>query len=436
MPIGYSYFNMGYLPNTQKDQQNMLGSINKTSIEELFADIPEKAKLKKEIPLPSPLSEPELLDELKVASEKNALSSSFLGGGCYNHFIPSVVKHVISRSEFYTAYTPYQAEASQGILQAIYEYQTMLCELTGMDVANASIYDGATALVEAAFLACHLTGRKEILVSSVIHPEYRKVLRTYAKGAALRIKEIPYAKEGLTEDAGQGMREETACVILQQPNFFGCLEGISGLAEKIHAKGALFIVSVDPISLGILTPPGDYGADIVVGEGQSLGNPQAFGGPGLGIFAAKKDFVRQLPGRIVGRTTDAQGKDGFCLTLQTREQHIRRERATSNICSNEALAALATTVYLSVMGKAGLRKVAELCLQKANYLRKKIRNLPSSPLIFPDTPCFKEFVIKTAKPVGIDLMRFYPDLKGSRLVCVTELTKKTEMDKLIKELLS
>lgn len=414
---------MTYIPNTPKDQQSMLKTIGKSSIEEVFTDIPEKVKLNKDLLLPGPLSEPELLDELKKTSEKNKPSSPFLGGGCYNHFVPSVVKHIVSRSEFYTAYTPYQAEASQGILQAIYEYQSMLCELTGMDVANASMYDGATSLVEAAFLACRVTGKKEIVVSSALHPEYRKVLKTYTRGADLVVKEIPFTKEGLTGDMGRGTGDGAACVILQQPNFFGCIEGVNGLAEKVHAKGALFIVSTDPISLGILKAPGDYGADVVVGEGQSLGNPQSFGGPGLGIFAAKKEFVRQIPGRVVGQTTDSEGKRGYCLTLQTREQHIRRERATSNICSNEALAALAAAVYLSIMGKSGLRKVADLCLQKSNYLKKKL----SKKAIF-SAPSFKEFVVKTEKAVGLDLRQFYPELKGCRLICVSELTKKEEMD--------
>jgi glycine dehydrogenase subunit 1 len=416
---------MSYIPNTSKDQQIMLKTIGKSLIEELFTCVPEKIKLKKGLHLPPPLSEPELLSELTGASEKNKFSSPFLGAGCYKHFVPSVVNHVVGRSEFYTAYTPYQAEASQGILQAIYEYQNMLCELTGMDAANASMYDGATALAEAALLACRVTGRKKLAVSSAVHPEHRKVLRTYAKGAELTVIEMPYTKEGLTEDLVRGISDGTACAILQQPNFFGCLEAVKGLAEKIHSKGALFIVSADPISLGILNPPGRYGADVVVGEGQSLGNPRAFGGPGLGLFAVKKEFVRQIPGRVVGQSADSKGKRGFCLTLQTREQHIRRERATSNICSNEALAALAASAYLSVMGKGGLRKVAELCLQKANYLKKKL----AGKVVFP-SPTFKEFVVKTTKAVGLDLAPFFPKLKGSRLICVTELTSRGEMDKL------
>jgi glycine dehydrogenase subunit 1 len=413
---------MSYVPNTAEDQKAMLGSINKTSTSDLFSDIPEKVRLKKPLSLPAPLSEPELLKEMAACEAKNVTSSSFLGGGSYSHFIPSVVKHLITRSEFYTAYTPYQAEASQGILQAIYEYQTMICELTGMDAANASMYDGATAMAEAAFLACRVTGRKEIVVSCAVHPDYRKVLKTYAKGADLRVTEFPYRQDGQSAHEAHSM-QNAACYILQQPNFFGCIEDVINLADKVHSSGALFIVSADPISLGLLKAPGDYGADIVVGEGQSLGNPQSFGGPGLGLFALKKELVRQIPGRVVGQTVDAKGKRAYCLTLQTREQHIRRERATSNICSNEALAALAATVYLCVMGKQGLRKVAELCLLKANYLKKQL----GEKVAF-ISPSFKEFVVKTNKAVGLDLAKFYPELSGCRLVCVTELTAKDALE--------
>ena len=414
-----SLANVSYVPNTKKDQQELLKTIGKKSIDELFADIPEKVHFKGNIKLPKALSEPELLADLENLSKKNKSSENFLGGGSYNHFIPSVVKHIISRSEFYTAYTPYQAEISQGILQAIYEYQTMICELTGMDATNASMYDGATAMAEAALLACRATRRKEILVSKSVNPNYRAVLETYATGADLKVKTGDW----------QLATGDTACYILQQPNFFGNIEEVSDLADKIHKNGSLFIVSADPISLGILKEPGDYGADIVVGEGQSLGNPQSFGGPGLGIFAVKQKYVRNIPGRVVGMTQDIEGKRAFCLTLQTREQHIRREKATSNICSNEALAALAATVYLSVMGKQGLRKVAELCLQKANYLKKKL----GDKVVF-SSPSFKEFVVKTDKPVGLDLAPFYPDLKGCRLICVTELVKKAALDKVAKEL--
>ncbi|MEA3493306.1 MAG: aminomethyl-transferring glycine dehydrogenase subunit GcvPA [Candidatus Margulisiibacteriota bacterium] len=398
---------MRYVPHTEKDKKEMLSSIGKSAINELFSDLPDKVALKNLPPLPKPLSEPELLKELGDASKKNKLASPFLGGGSYNHFIPSVVGHIVGRSEFYTAYTPYQAEASQGILQAIYEYQTMICELTGMEVANASMYDGATAMSEAAMLACRYKGKEEIVVSSSVHPEYRKVLKTYADGTSLNIKEVPFdEKTGLTKDPSAYISGQTACLIIQQPNFFGCI-------EDIRKFDPLLIVSVDPVSLGILKAPGEYGADIVVGEGQSLGNPQSFGGPGLGIFAAKKELMRMVPGRIVGKTTDAQGKQAFCLTLQTREQHIRRERATSNICSNEALAALAAAAYFSVMGKQGLRKVAELCLQKSNYLKKRLKDK-----VLYSAPTFKEFMVKgRANPV-----------------CVTELVEKDQLDAVVKEL--
>ena len=400
---------MSYVPNTDQDQKELLKSIGKQSVDELFKGLPKKFQLK----LPKALSEPELLEELKNYSQKNKVSDNFLGAGSYNHFIPSVVKHITSRSEFYTAYTPYQAEMSQGILQVIYEYQTMLCNLTGMDAANASMYDGATAMAEAALLACRVTKRKEILVSQAVHPEYRKVLQTYANGADLTVKEVPYDKKSGLTDYELQITDSTACVILQQPNFFGCLEDIN----KIKKNKSLLIVSVDPISLGLLKAPGDYGADIVVGEGQSLGNPRNFGGPGLGIFAVKKPLVRQIPGRVVGQTVDSDGKRAFVLTLSTREQHIRRERATSNICSNEALCALAACVYLAIIGKQGMKKVAELCLQKANYLKKKLGNSTFS------APTFKEFVVKTDKKIGLDLGKFYPEFKGQRLVCVTELSR-------------
>lgn len=382
---------------------------------DLFADIPESVRLKTPLKLPPPLSEIELLDEMRALAEKNNPADNFLGGGIYNHFIPSAVKALISRGEFYTAYTPYQPEASQGTLQAIYEYQTMLCSLTGMEVANASMYDGATAMAEAAKASCRITGRKEITVSSAVNPNYREVLKTYCSGADLKLTELPF-----DPDSGQATRDprratDSACYIIQQPNYFGNIEEVAGLAEKTHANGSLLIVSVDPISLGILKAPGDYGADFVVGEGQSLGNPQNFGGPGLGLFAAKEKYLRQVPGRLVSKTVDRNGKECFVLTLQAREQHIRRERATSNICSNEALCALAACIYLSLMGKPGLKKVAELCLQKSNYLKNKLGN----KVRWPNTPSFKEFM-----------------LTNGRLVCVTELAKKEALDKLAAEILA
>lgn len=394
---------------------------------DLFKDIPASAQFKGSLPLPPPLPEPFLLEELKTLSEKNQQSSPFLGAGSYKHFIPSAVKHIVGRSEFYTAYTPYQAEASQGTLQVIYEYQSMLCELTGMDTANASMYDGATAMAEAALMACRITGRKEVVVSQAAHPNYREVLKTYCNAADLELSEVPFDTEtGLTRLSSLVPRP-FACFILQQPNFFGNLEQTNKLAESIHSAGGLLIVSIDPISLGLLKAPGEYGADIVVGEGQSLGNPQNFGGPGLGIFATKNEFLRQMPGRIAGMTNDLDGKRGFVLTMAAREQHIRRERATSNLCSNEALCALAACVYLSLMGKKGLRQVAELCLQKSNYLKNKFGN----KALWPETKIFKEFVVKTEGKIGLDLSSFYPGLKGSRLICVTELVKKEALDQLV-----
>ena len=428
----------------------MLGSLDLQSIDALFKDIPSGARVKEGLKLPSPLSESELLASLRALSEKNLdldHCPSFLGAGAYNHFIPSAVKHLTGRAEFYTAYTPYQPELSQGILQAIFEYQSMICGLTAMDVANASMYDGATALAEAALLAARATGRKEIVVAKTVHPEYRAVLKTYAKAGDLDVKEVDFESNGIISSEKIGVSDRSSCFIIQQPNFFGCLENTEKLADEVHSKGALFIVSVDPISLSILTPPGEYGADIVVGEGQSLGNQMSFGGPCLGIFAVKKEFMRQIPGRIVGETVDAEEKRGFVLTLQTREQHIRRERATSNICSNEALAALAATVYLALMGKTGLRNVAELCLQKANYLKTQLAKINGVSIPFA-APTFKEFAVKLPMSCaefnkklmkekiigGLDLERFYPELKNHMLLCTTELTRKEDMDGLVKNL--
>ena len=396
---------------------------------DLFAGIPSSVRLTAPLELSPPLSEPELLSEFRRLAELND-SPSFLGGGSYERFIPTAVKHLIGRAEFYTAYTPYQAEASQGTLQAIYEYQSLVCALTVMEVANASLYDGATALAEAAFMAVRLTGRKEVVVSGAVNPFYRDVLRTYCRAADLTLREIPYepstGRTGAVDRLGN-----SACFIIQQPNFFGSLETVAGLAEKIHAAGSLFIVSADPLTLGLLKGPGEYGADIVVAEGQGLGNPRYFGGPGLGIFATKKSFVRQMPGRVVGATTDLDGKRGFVLTLSTREQHIRRERATSNICSNEALCALAAAIHLSLLGKNGLKKAAGLALQKAAYLK---RSIPPWRLLFPDTPVFNELAIKTDRPIGLSLSPHYPELGEARLVSVSELTSLDELGKLISEL--
>jgi glycine dehydrogenase subunit 1 len=437
---------MRYIPHTKTDQDQMLSQIGVNNVDELFKAIPEKVKINTVgVVPPSGISELELKETLDNLSKKNKNTKefvSFLGGGSYDHFIPSIVKHIISKSEFYTAYTPYQPELSQGMLQSIFEYQSLICALTGMDACNASMYDGATAMAEAASLAVHFTGKNEVLVSKAVNPNYRQVLNTYASGAGWKVVEFGYDKTLGTsafDEASIKISDRTACLVLSNPNFFGCIEDIEKFSKLARSKGALSIISIDPISLGILKRPGDIGADIVTGEGQSLGLPQNFGGPYLGIFAVKKDYLRLMPGRIVGETVDTKGRRGYVLTLQAREQHIRREKAFSNICSNEALCALAATVYLATMGKSGLREVANQCLQKSNYAKKCL-----SKLVAFKSPSFKEFVVKTANPVdqinkkllenniigGLDLGKFYPELKDHMLIAVTEMVKKVSIDRL------
>ena len=447
---------MSYIPHTESDRAAMLAEIGVETVGDLFLDVPESARYP-ELELPSPLSELEILAELRSMSEENAdldHHACFLGAGAYNHFAPSVVGHVIGRSEFYTAYTPYQPEISQGTLQAIFEYQSMVCALTGMDVANASHYDGATSLAEAALMAVSASRgkRRKILVSPTVHPEYRATLRTYTPGSDLTISN-PSTK--LRADlqypiSNTQFDDNTACLIIQNPNFFGQLlpaSELKQLAEAVHAAGALLIVNTDPISLGLFTPPGEYGADIVVGEGQSLGNPLNYGGPYLGIFACREKYMRKMPGRLIGETVDTQGRRGFVLTLATREQHIRRERATSNICSNEALCALAAGAYLAAMGKSGLRKVAELCYHKAHYAAQGIAAISGFDLVG-DKPFFKEFVVRCPKPPsqinqallergiigGYDLGRDYPHLENHMLLCVTEMNSRAEIDRLVETL--
>lgn len=436
-----------YSPLTKKDKQAMLADIGVTSAEELFKDTPKEKSAGggKKLDLPKPLSEIELEKELKGLAGKNFSSegkTSFLGAGIYNHFVPAAVKHLVMRSEFYTAYTPYQPEISQGMLQAIFEYQTYVCLLTGMDVANASLYDGATALAEAAAIAYNKTRRNKLLVSKVVHPEWRAVLKTYANAADKIVEEIPYDNNGQTDLAAlkKLLGPDVAGVILPQVNFFGIIEDLAAATDAVKKNGSLYIATFDPISLGIITPPGEAGADIAVGEGQALGGAMSFGGPGLGMFAVKKELMRYVPGRLVGQTEDAKERRGYVLTLQAREQHIRREKASSNICSNEALCALTATIYLSLLGKNGLKKVAELCLSKANYLRDKLGNAA-----FSSAPIFKEFVVKTkvspkelnkklaAKNIigGLDLEKFYPELKNHWLLCVTEVLSKGELDNLV-----
>jgi glycine dehydrogenase subunit 1 len=428
-----------YIANTETDRQAMLAAIGVASVEELFADIPAEFRTG-ELGLPPALSEPELVRELSALAERNQPVDSmpcFLGGGAYRHFIPSVVNEVIGRSEYATAYTPYQAEISQGTLQTAFEFQSMTCELTAMDVANAGMYDGASALAEACLMAGGVTGRRRIAILSTVHPHYQAVVRTYAFGRDLAVDVLP--------PDGLALSEEHACLAVQQPNFFGCfLPDVEAVERTAHDAGALLIVSADPISLGLFRPPGDHGADVVVGEGQSLGSPLNFGGPYLGLFACRQQYLRQMPGRIVGRTSDAQGRAGYVLTLQTREQHIRRERASSNICTSQQLVALAATVYLTAMGKQGLRQVAELCYHKAHYAAQRIAGLPGYSLAF-DGLFFKEFVVRCPCPPsevnrallergivgGLDVSQ---DVDNGLLLCITEMNTREEIDRLVEAL--
>ncbi|MBI3600916.1 MAG: aminomethyl-transferring glycine dehydrogenase subunit GcvPA [Nitrospinae bacterium] len=443
---------MRYIPNTDKDRKEMLASIGVKSVEEFFTYIPEALRQKASLlNLPPSMTEPDILRHIREMGGRNADTEShisFLGAGAYSHYIPSVVDHIISRSEFYTAYTPYQPEISQGTLQAVYEFQTLICQLTGMEAANASMYDGASALAEAVLMAHRINGRKDVLISGNIHPEYRQVVNTYCRYLDINIKEIPFTEKGITdlEWLSKNISEETSAIAAQNPNFFGCIENIKVLGELAHAKGSLFIACVnEPVSLGILNPPGDFGADIVAGEGQGLGNPLSFGGPYLGLFAAREKYIRSMPGRLVGRTVDADGKTGYVLTLSTREQHIRREKATSNICSNQALCALSAAVYMSLMGKDGFKKLAILNLQKADYAKGLISGIEGYKLKF-HNPVFNEFVIET--PVnpddinkelikegiigGLPLEKFYPELKNCMLLSVTENHRKEDIEKLWK----
>jgi glycine dehydrogenase subunit 1 len=445
---------MSYVPNTDADRAAMLKVIGVGEVADLFRDIPEAVRFP-ELDLPAPVSEWEVLRELKELSEYNVdleHAPCFLGAGAYHHFVPSVVGHVIGRSEFYTAYTPYQPEISQGTLQSIFEYQSMICALTGMDAANASHYDGATALAEAAVMAVNVGRgkRRKVVVSAGVHPEYRAVVRTYTQGAGVEIagdEGSPFDPRALVEL----LDSDTACVVVQNPSFVGHLQepaALSALAKAAHDAGALLVVCADPISLGLFVPPGEYGADIVCGEGQALGGGLNFGGPYLGYFACREQYVHKMAGRIVGQTLDQKGATGFVLTLSAREQHIRRERATSNICSNEALMALAAAVYLTALGKTGLRKVAELCYHKAHYAAQRLSALPGYELRGEGT-FFHEFPLQCPRPVqeindyllnewgiigGYDLARDYPDLAQTMLVCVTEVTTRDEIDTLVEAL--
>ncbi len=437
-----------YIPNTDIDRKKMLEALGLSDVSDLFAAVPDDIRLSRDLDIPGPLSEPELHRRaVQIAARNRDLSTfpSFLGAGVYDHYIPSTVPAVVGRSEFYTSYTPYQPEMSQGNLQTIFEFQTMISRLTGMEVANASMYDGASALAEAAMMANSITGRAKWLVSRAVHPAYRETMRTYAWAAGFTIEEI--ALNGILTDLRSlesAMADDVACVVVQYPNFFGTVEDLAQVERIAHQHGALFIVSCDPISLGLLKPPGEYNADICVGEGQSLGIAAGYGGPLLGLMACKKQYVRQMPGRLVGATVDANGKRSYTLTLQTREQHIRRERATSNICTNQALNALAATVYLATLGPAGLRRVAEICCERTRYFEEKVRDLEGFGVICGDK-AVKECVIKCNTSVtalnarlldrgiigGLDLGRFYPEFADHMLVCVTEQRTRKEIDRLV-----
>ena len=427
-----------YLPNTDADRTAMLREIGVDSLEDLFKDIPQKFR-NTHFDLPAPVSEMELKRELGQLAESNANLDDyacFLGAGSYRHFIPSVVEHIIGRSEFYTAYTPYQAEVSQGTLQSVYEYQSLICQLTGMEVSNAGMYDGSTSAAEAALMACAITNRAKVAVLATVNPSYRDVLGTYCGARNLPLVTL--------ESETKEFPSDCACLVIQQPNFFGCLEQIEAHVQKAHDAGALVIAIVEPISLGMLKPPGDYGVDIAVGEGQPLGIPTSLGGPYLGIFACRKEYIRRMPGRIVGKTLDVDGNPGYVMTLVTREQYIRRERATSNICTSEALMALAAAVYLAAMGRRGLRHVAELCYHKAHYAAQSIDKLKGYSLAF-DRPFFKEFVVRCpAPPSEINQALFKKKIIGGldisdtvengMLLCVTEMNTRQDIDSLVKAL--
>jgi glycine dehydrogenase subunit 1 len=434
-----------YIANTPAEQRAMLKTVGAASIEDLLVKIPPKARLSRPLALPPALAESDLVRHLRELAARNADAdrfTCFMGAGSYDHFVPSPINHLISRGEFFTAYTPYQPEASQGTLRTIYEYQTMIAELTGMDVANASIYDGASSLAEAALMAHAVTERNEVVLARGVNPLYRRVVATYCDGPGIRLRDVP-APDGVLdlEAAGRIVGKKTAALVVQSPNFYGILEDVAAAAELAHAAGALLVVVADPVNLGVLEAPGRLGADIVVGEGQGLGVPMSFGGPNLGMFAAKAALVRRMPGRLVGATVDRDGARGFVLTLQTREQHIRRAKATSNICTNVALCALMATIYLSTLGKQGLQRVGELSAAKAHYAAERLTRIPGVSLRF-DRPFFKEFALRLPRPPagvvaklarrrilpGVPLKSYDRALADSLLVAVTEQRTKDEID--------
>ena len=398
---------MSFVPHSEADRREMLRSIGVGDVDDLFDDIPAELRIDGELDLPSALSEWEAYRETGRLADENESLTSFAGAGIYDHHVPSAVDHLIRRSEFYTAYTPYQAEVSQGTLQAIYEFQTMVCELTGMEVANASLYDGPTAAGEAALMARSVTRRDGVVAAGSLHPHYRKVIETYLAGMGDELDTVPAGESGTVDPArvADAVDEDTACVVLQYPNFFGLLEEVEEVAEAAHDAGALLVVAADPVALALLRSPGDAGADVVVAEGQPFGNPQSFGGPVVGLFASLEDHIRDMPGRIAATTEDEDGRRGYVLTLQTREQQIRRERATSNICTNQGLNALAATIYLSLVGRDGLRQVAETSFQNAHYARDRLEETDGVRLLHPDAPVVREFAVATEEASGSILER-------------------------------
>ena len=435
---------MRYLPKSPAERKEMLDAIGVKSIEQLFAGIPERYRLRDALKLPGPLSEAEVIDYFKARAAENSFGyTSFLGAGVYNHLRSVVTDAIIQRGEFLTSYTPYQAEISQGTLQAIFEFQTLMCQLTGQEVANASMYDGSTAATEAVLMAERLTGRSRVLVARSLHPEYRDVLKTYAKNSGLHIDELPYSSNGTLDQKAlqSALKNDVAEVLVQSPNFFGVIESLAPLAETAHAAGALLAVAItEGVSLGLLNAPTE--ADIVAMEAQSFGLAPSYGGPFAGVVASREKFVRQMPGRLAGQTTDSEGHRGFCLTLATREQHIRREKATSNICTNQALCALAATVHLTLLGKDGLREMAHQNLSKAHFALSELEKVPGVRRAF-DAPFFNEFTVelpRSVKLVNAYLMRekivgpyvlgtAYPELTKHALVCVTETTPRAEIER-------
>jgi len=437
---------MRYIPNSPEERAEMLATIGLNSAEELFRSIPNDVRLQRALNVTEPLAESEVIASLEAMAAKNtgATKPSFIGAGVYAHYSPTVVDHLIQRSEFFTSYTPYQPEISQGTLQYIFEFQTLICQLTGMEVANASMYDGSTATAEAYLMARRVTRRDKIVVGRSVHPEYREVARTYSKHNDSEIVEIGYDETGRITGL-EALDDKTAALVVQSPNFFGCIEDLKALADAAHAVGALFVVVVtEAISFGLLRSPGVCGADIVVGEGQSFGIPMSFGGPHVGLFATQEKYVRQMPGRLCGIAYDKNGKRGFVLTLSTREQHIRREKATSNICTNQGLIALAATIYMETMGKRGLQEVAAQNAQKAAYSAKQIASVDGFSLPF-SAPHFNEFVVRGPRPAveilerlrtqngvlgGLALSKYFDGHDNDFLVTVTELNSKQQIDAL------